>query len=317
MDDADDLPRPEGTPDPGAPVAVIDLGTHSCLLLVGRAVDGRLELLDDRCEIPALGEGLAASGRLGAGPRARALEVLGEFAARARAAGCARILATGTAAMRSASNADLLVAAARERHGLELVVLPADREALLAWRAAAGPGGDPGTRVVDVGGGSTEVAAAGGAARRSVPLGAVLLTEQAGPDATWEDLLGAARGALGAGPPLDAPPGPTVAIGGTATNLGSLGLGLAAFDHLAVEGARVPLAEARAWGERLAGMTPAERRELPIEAARAVVLPAGLACLTAALERLGLGDDEPVEVTGRGLRHGLLAELLGLAPPGP
>jgi exopolyphosphatase/pppGpp-phosphohydrolase len=48
----------------------------------------------------------------------------------------------------------------------------------------------------------------------------------------------------------------------------------------------------------------------PIETERATILPAGLACLGATLERVGAGD---VRVTTRGLRHGVVRRILGLA----
>ncbi|MDF1798527.1 MAG: hypothetical protein P1V81_05085 [Planctomycetota bacterium] len=293
------------------PVGVIDLGTQSCLLLVGRRDGDRLEVLEDRCELPALGEGLARSGRLSEVAMERALAVLGGFASRARELGCSSVRAYGTAAMRRAENAAVLVAAARERHGLELVVVAPEREAALAWSAAAGPGGDPATRVIDVGGGSTEVAQGGGLERLSAPVGAVVLSEDLGVEASWEALVGAAREALRAaggqlGPARRAP---TVALGGSASNLGSMALGLAKFDHLAVEGAVVTAEQLAHFGASLAATPVAKRCEHPIEAARAAILPAGLACLAAATELLGAAE---LRVSGRGLRYALMAESLGL-----
>ena len=297
-----------GETEGAAPAAVIDLGTHSCLLLVGRSVGDGLEVLEDRLEVPALGEGLAASGSLGVEPMARALGVLGRFAERARELG-AEPLAVGTAAMRRADNAVELVERARADLGLELRVLSGEDEARLAWRAAVTPGGDPESRVVDVGGGSVEVAAEGGRERRSFPLGAVLLSERLGAMAPWQDLVAAAREAMGVDRALFRPggPGPAKAIGGTATNLAALALGLEVFDHRRVEGVSVPAVEVHRQGRILCGLGLEERRCLPIEAPRAGVLPAGLACLAAALELL---EAEALEVTIRGLRHGLLEELL-------
>lgn len=300
------------------PVGVIDLGTQSCLLLVGRRDGDRLEVLDDRCELPALGEGLARSGRLSDAAMERALEVLGGFAERARELGCPSVRAFGTAAMRRAENASVLVAAAEARHGLELVVVAPEREAALAWSAAAGPAGDPATRVIDVGGGSTEVAFAGGLRRLSAPVGAVVLSEDLGVDASWGALLGAARatlvaarGQLGEATELlgDSGGAPTVALGGSASNLGALVLGLAEFDHLAVEGAVVKAEQLAHFGATLAAASVSERCEFPIEAARAAILPAGLACLAAATELLGAAE---LRVSGRGLRYALMAEALGL-----
>ena len=100
-------------------------------------------------------------------------------------------------------------------------------------------------------------------------------------------------------------------LGGTATNLACLALGLPAFDPAAVEGVQVPAHSARHWADELASRPLAERSPLPIEADRAQILPAGLACLAACLERLEARD---VRVSGRGLRYGVLREILAHDP---
>lgn len=61
------------------------------------------------------------------------------------------------------------------------------------------------------------------------------------------------------------------------------------------------------WAERLNRTPLAERRALPIEADRAAVLPAGLACLAAAVQRLGARE---LQVSGRGLRYGVLRAVI-------
>jgi exopolyphosphatase/pppGpp-phosphohydrolase len=108
-------------------------------------------------------------------------------------------------------------------------------------------------------------------------------------------------------PPGDARGEMAVILGGTAVNLACLELGLARFDPLAAEGARLPVDCARRWAERLAALPMADRLRLPIEPERAAILPEGLLCLAAAVERL-----EPISlrVSGRGLRYGLARSLL-------
>jgi exopolyphosphatase/guanosine-5'-triphosphate,3'-diphosphate pyrophosphatase len=99
-----------------------------------------------------------------------------------------------------------------------------------------------------------------------------------------------------------------VLLGGTALNLGCLELGLERFDHLRAEGLRVELGSAWRWAERLAALPLAGRMALPLEPERAAILPAGLACAAAALERLAPAG---LRVSGRGLRFGVLRELAG------
>ena len=84
--------------------------------------------------------------------------------------GAERIRAVATAAIRNASNARELVAAVERRAGIPLEVLTGEAEAGLAFRGAAYAVEAEGTLVViDVGGGSTEIAvgSAGGGVERA------------------------------------------------------------------------------------------------------------------------------------------------------
>jgi exopolyphosphatase/pppGpp-phosphohydrolase len=101
-------------------------------------------------------------------------------------------------------------------------------------------------------------------------------------------------------------------LGGTASNLACLELGLEVFDHRVAEGTEVPAGAALAWARRILELDEEERLDLPIEPDRAAILPAGLAALGAGLEEVA-GADARARVTGRGLRYGLGRELLGLA----
>ena len=305
------------------PVAAIDLGTHSALLLVAcRGEDGVLLELAQECRNPRLGEGLAADGAIAPRAAERAVGVLADFLARARDLGVeARDLrAVGTAVLRRASNAGAFGERARSELGRRVEVLSEEEEARLGWRAARLAGAGPGAVVLDAGGGSTELVFEGGRERRSVPAGAVVLTETwmglggrpPRREGGWPALVRAARELVGGLPQGVASAGgepalPAVVLGGTATNLACLELELEAFDHRRAEGAVVPAASALRQAERLAALSLAERRALPVEAERVEVLPAGLACLGAALERVGAKE---ARVSGRGLRFGVALELL-------
>ena len=61
------------------PLAAIDVGTNTALLLVARILDGELHVIEDRCESPRLGQGLARSGRLEDEPVQRTLRALELF----------------------------------------------------------------------------------------------------------------------------------------------------------------------------------------------------------------------------------------------
>lgn len=304
-----------------APVAVVDLGTNTALLLVARRGErGALETLDEISLTPRLGAGLAARGVLDPRAQERALAALAEFAARIARHGVApaRVRAVGTAVLRRAGDGAEFARRAARATGLPLEILSEAEEARLGALAVAAEGTGPGAAVVvDVGGGSTEVACAALGLRASAPVGALVLTETYLGDAPlrpggWPALRAAAGHAAQVFPAGCARGRACVAIGGTAVNLGCLAAGLARFDHRRAEGVIVPAARVAALADEIAAFPPEGRLRLPIEPERAEILPAGLACLFAAADRIGAGG---LCVTGRGLRHGIARELLGPTPP--
>jgi exopolyphosphatase/guanosine-5'-triphosphate,3'-diphosphate pyrophosphatase len=305
------------TPDP--PIwAALDVGTNSVLLLVARAgPSGALEVLEDHCRMPRLGEGLARSGRIGPAAAQRALEVLEFFAQRLAALGQPeeRTRAVGTAVLRRARNAAEFVAAARARTGLSIEILGEEEEARLGQLAVLGEIAPARAAIVDVGGGSTEFTSADGRLRLSIPVGAVVLAERFPRGVDFPALCAEARAAAEGFPARAAAGEECVLLGGTAVNLACLEQGFERFDHLRAEGVRLDLESARRWAERLAALPLERRSALPLEPERAAILPAGLACAAAALERLAPAG---LRVSGRGLRYGVLRELAcrpeGLSP---
>lgn len=297
-------------------VAAVDLGTNSALLLVARPAGGVLEEVLGLARTPRLGLGLSDDGRI-RGERARHAErVMREFRAEMDALGVARHrrAAVGTAIFRRAANAAEVRAGLSRALGTAIRVLSEEEEARLGWEAVVGAGAGPETVVLDVGGGSTEAVAEAGRLRRSVPVGAVVLTERflgldgraARESGGWPALERAARAALRGLPDGAARGSEVVALGGTATNLACLALGLEAFDLRRAEGVRVAGPAADAALERLLAESPAARRALPIEPDRAEVLPAGILCLASGLERLG---GSALRVSCRGLRWAVASAL--------
>lgn len=308
----------------GAPfaAAAVDIGTNSLLLTVARpGPGGRLVVLEDRSVITRLGEGLGERGALGEAAMARTLVVLEEFGRAILALG-ATARAVGTSALRRADNAEGFLARAREAlgTGVSVEVLSGEAEAALGARGALNelPGVTPAQApvVIDPGGGSTEVIATtpeGGVARaRSLEVGAVRLTEafvRSDPPAPAElDALAARARAVVAR--LEPAGGrPVVAVGGTATTLAALHLGLDRYDGARVHGARLSRGAAAALRARLAALPLAKRETIPcLPRGRADVAVAGALLLEALLDRLGAAE---LVVSDRGLRYGLIAEILG------
>ena len=288
--------------------ACIDIGSNTTRVLVADA-DGRglREVVQQRV-FTRLGRGLRAGGSI---PRAKVEELARVVAAQralAERVGARALRAVATAAVREAANRDEVVAAVRAE-GVDLAVLDGDEEARLAFLGATRTLAEPlrgRVGVVDVGGGSTELAVgttAGGAERSaSVAIGSGVLTERhAASDPPSAEAIDAMRAdadralAALAVPAADC----AVAVGGSATSLRRLvgpALDDAALERgLAVLGA-APAAEVAA--------------RLGLEPQRVRLLPAGIVVLGAAGRRLG----RPLEIARGGLREGVLLDMATAAP---
>lgn len=170
-------------------VAVIDIGSASARLLVADvSAAGRVSPILERRRPTRLAEGLDRAQRLSAPAVRRTVDALRDFVALARRAHARSILAHATAAVRDARNQDAFLLAARRLARLDVRVVSARDECVLAAEAAAhafdldGP-----FAVADLGGGSLDLALGLDAltvGSVSLPLGAVRLTDTfGGPDA--------------------------------------------------------------------------------------------------------------------------------------
>lgn len=304
------------------PVAAIDLGTNTALLLVARGAPGRrLEILVQDCETVRLGERRASVGEgapLSLAPEAveRTLKALAHFKTRALNMGVApdRLRVTATAVLRRASDAAAFIQRCEEELGLRVDILSGSEEGRLG-RLALGSSGAEEWVTLDVGGGSTELAGEGPLEQLSAPIGALVLTERflgLGSNAPLEpggvpDLWEQVRSSFECFPAGFARERTVVLLGGSASNLACLEKGLEQFDPLQVEGTHIDVGATRAWAERLVDMSPEDRASLPIEPQRVEILPAGLICIAAGLERVGAGE---ARISALGLRHGVALELL-------
>lgn len=276
-------------------VAAIDLGTNATRLLVADVDDGRVDEVVRRTRITKLGEGVDARRRLLPVPIARVRNVLSDYRREAERLGAERMLAVATSAVRDAENGEAFLGEVEWSYGFATRLLSGDQEAAMTLRGV-GPL-EPGTVVIDVGGGSTELIANG--FHTSLDVGSVRLTERFGDD--WDAAAAAVRGVL---PDLAAER--VLGVDGTTAELD--GMGAVTLDAID---------EALAW---LRGSTEEERRARLLEPDRSEVLAAGVIVVREALRRLGA---ERIEACGRDLLTGaalaaaeLPAPTDGAAPPG-
>ncbi len=286
----------------------IDIGTNTTRVLVAQARRGRLEEVLQRRAFTHLGRGLGPDDEIPADRIAATAEVVAAQHALAREAGASAIRTVATAVVRRAANTAEFCAAVRRRCGVVVAVLDGEEEARLAFLGATRTFGDPlagRVAVVDVGGGSTEIAvgtsAAGVEWSASLPFGSGVLADRfLRGDPPHPDELAAAR--LHAERALDGLEPPAVdralAVGGSAASLRRL-VG-PVLDRAALDRALDVLAQDSA------AQVAARYR---LEAQRVRLLPAGLLALGAVAARI----DEPLQIGNGGLREGVLLDLAGSA----
>ena len=283
--------------------ACIDIGSNTTRLLVAEVAHGRLVPVLEERVFTSIGRRFDARGAIAEPAIAEAVEVVSAHCSIAAVAGALRVRVVATAAIRNAANRDALVAALRERAGVEVCVLSADDEGRLAFAGATRTLERPpsGTiAVVDVGGMSTEIAIgtmAGGVEwQRSFEIGSGRLAVRCRADppssADLDAMNAAADAAFAAAevPRVDH----AVAVGGSAASLPKL-VG-PVLDDAALERAIGTLRSAPA-------AVVARRNGLAPE--RAVLLPAGILVLAAAARTLGM----PLRIGRGGLREGVVLEL--------
>ncbi|MGH2684518.1 MAG: DUF501 domain-containing protein [Actinomycetota bacterium] len=303
-------------------VAAVDMGTNSIRLLVLAPTDEEpIELARDMV-ITRLGEGVDRSGRLSDAALDRTLVVLETYTRRARAIGAHRIRVGATSAVRDAANRDALERRVREVTGSGPEVLDGLEEAGLSFRGAiSGLGVPPPWMVFDIGGGSTELAWGGKHAvfTTSLDIGSVRITERIQPSdpptpSEVEEMRSLVRTVLTASL-IEGDPSQHTLIGvaGTTTTVQAIALGLAWYDPEAIHSSRLSREAAAAVSERLAGMTTAERRALPVMApGREDVIVAGCQILLEILERWGF---DGCVVSERDILDGLALEMVAEEDP--
>ena len=303
-------------------VAAVDIGTNSTRLLVADVEDGSVRELDRRLEITRLGEGVDERRILLPQAIARVRNVLAEYRRAAEEAGAERTLAFATSAVRDAENGEAFLGEVEWSYAFKTRLLGGDEEALLTFRGVStGRDVAPGTVVIDVGGGSTELILGGPdgvAFHTSLDLGCVRLTERFG--AEFGAAAAHVRDVLAGSMPHDVRPRAAIGVAGTITTIGTLDLGLDEEDPEIVHGHGLSAETVALWTERLEGMTVEEIRGLRgMHPDRAPVIAAGAVVVRETLAFFGL---ETLEVSEHDIMHGaalaaaeLPAEAEGGAPP--
>jgi len=139
-------------------LAVVDMGSNSFRLEVGRVEGDQIFRLDTWRETLRMGAGIDAKGRLTAGAQRAALDCLERFAERLRGLHPGAVRAVATNTFRIATNSGAFLRRAEAALGFPIDIIGGHEEARLIYLGVAHvlPASSEPRLVIDIGGGSTE-----------------------------------------------------------------------------------------------------------------------------------------------------------------
>jgi exopolyphosphatase/guanosine-5'-triphosphate,3'-diphosphate pyrophosphatase len=308
-------------------LAVVDLGSNSFRLVVFTARDGWWKRTDEIYEAVRIGEGLAASGRLGEEGMARAQATIEVFAHFCAASGLSaeQVDAVATSAIRDAANAREFLDRVEPATGLRVRVLSKEEEARYGYLAAVNSTTLADGLMLDLGGGSMQLVRVEGRHARELdswPLGAVRMSERFLPGdrpakpKQLRELRAYLAGALDGAPWVAGAGEHLVGIGGTVRNLGAAAQREAGIPEFGVQGFVLRREALDDLVEELAKLSPDERGRVPgIKPSRGDLILAGAVVVQSVMEA---GGFPALQVTEAGLREGVFFERHlggGAGPP--
>lgn len=279
--------------------AAIDCGTNSTRLMIG---DGRTTS-ERLMRITRLGRGVDAAGRLSTEAIEATVNVLAEFREVMAGYDIEATRLTATSAVRDAANRSAFIGPASDIIGVTPEVLSGREEAALSFVGAISDLDpiDGSTLVVDIGGGSTEVAVGDRSplSMTSIDVGCVRVTERylssdpPGPDELasalsvldlyWDDVV--------AEVPAVAEVDRVVGLAGTVATVAAVELGLASYDRDRIHHFVLSKEAAEDVFRTLATESLADRIHNPgLEVERADVIVGGCLVLVSMMRRFSIDE---------------------------
>lgn len=268
--------------------AIIDIGSNS--VRYGEERDGHIP--DKLVFTTRLGSGLSATGLLAKATMDKSIEVIKELSARAKAGGFVPV-AYATSAVRDAANGREFARRVKKECGVPVEILSGGDEARFAFSGAVGD--RPGAAMLDIGGASMQIVAAGFAKSwraGCVRCGDIARERTGAADCDADRALQQRAVEEYMDGEIDLPPlgfDSVTGVGGTITTLAALKTGLREFSPEAVESVRLGISDVDALIERLAALGEA-RRETPLLEERHDVILYGAYILRHAMEKLGVDE---------------------------
>ncbi len=231
------------------PVGIIDVGSNSVRLLLTDGI-----FFDKNVITTRLGEGLNSSKYLNIDAIMRTANAIKLLKEQAESKGVKSLFVFATAAVRESLNGNEFISIVKDTTNLEVDVISGDKEAELGVLGALN--GEVGG-IIDVGGASTEIAYYNGeeiSYKKSIPVGVVKLNSQFGQNR--EEITKFVKNVVKKYGQVVL--GSYKAIGGTATSLASIDLGLKVYDRRLTDGHYISTKRLGELMDILYGLTPRE-----------------------------------------------------------
>ena len=295
--------------------AVIDIGTNSVRLMLADIEGGKIKTVLKTLNTVRIGEGMGKSNSISEAAMKRTILALAAYKKQALEEGAKKLYVFATSAVREAENKQEFIKAVQERCGIAIDVISGEEEAQIGFLGAAGRGEKCG--IIDIGGGSTEVICGQNedlSYMKSFRVGTVralsLFPENESPKA----LSKARAWVSGEIAELSEKPFfvgvPFVGIGGTATALAAIALGLKTYDPDKVQGYILTQEKLSVIFHMLSSMTVEQRKSVTgLDSMRADVIVYGCMIMMAFMSAIGLTQ---IEVSDRDNQEGYLIRQLNL-----
>ena len=293
--------------------AVVDIGTNSARLMIAHTSGGRVVTDTKTLRMIRVGEGMVDTGCITEAATQRTIDALKEFLTISEEYGAReRFYCFATSAVRDAHNNQDYIQAVLGACGVMIEIISGDIEAALGFAGSVNGNGG----MFDIGGGSTEVVmgSAGDIQyKNSFRIGTVRALQMF-PGADNADVEAYRQAHALAYKTFRAVPdtgGITfTGIGGTATALAAIDLGLEVYEAERVQGHEISLSRAKELCNMLEGKTKAQRKEIiGLEEKRGDVIVFGAIILLEFMRAVGASR---ILVSDRDNQEGYLEYKLGL-----
>jgi len=299
----------------------IDIGTNTVLLLVATVEEGCLNIIEEQQRVPRLGRGVDHDNKITDTAASRVIEVLLEYREilDTKFPDAESPVITATSAVRDAANRKDFITRCAHKTGFNIKVLSGNEEAEYTYQGAQSvlPANKAGRSqtVLDIGGGSTEIADGRGeqlAESHSFDMGCVRYTERfLGADIPTNGEIKACRRAvrdqLEAGAISISDRTQLIGVAGTITSLAMAKLELTEYDPALINGYTLSLSGIRSLMRSFSRLLPKEIESQYPEAlgGRAEIILAGLLILE---EVMSYYNQRKLTVSTGGIRHGAILE---------